>query len=85
MTVTYAEVSNETRAYLVKQWLERASHELILEKFAQPFVIPTGNTKYAEFRRFEAAEPLRWAAIGKTDIQTGLMALTRAVAQPSGV
>lgn len=36
-----------------------------------------------EFRRFVAAEPLRWAAIGKTDIQTGVMALVRAIAQPS--
>lgn len=36
-----------------------------------------------EFRRFDAAEPLRWADIGKTDIQTGIMALVRAVAQPS--
>ncbi len=38
-----------------------------------------------EFRRFESAEPLRWAAIGKTDIQTGIMALVRAVAQPAGI
>ena len=36
-----------------------------------------------EFRRFTAAEPHRWAAIGKTDIQTGIMALVRAVAQPA--
>lgn len=36
-----------------------------------------------EFQRFEAAEPLRWASIGKTDIQTGIMALVRAVAQPT--
>ncbi len=35
-----------------------------------------------EFRRFIAAEPQRWAAIAKTDIQTGIMALVRAVAQP---
>lgn len=35
--------------------------------------------------RIDAAEPRRWAAIGKTDIQTGIMALVRAVAQPSGV
>ena len=35
-----------------------------------------------EFERFCDAEPLRWAAIGKTDIQTGIMALVRAVAQP---
>ena len=38
-----------------------------------------------ELRRFESAEPLRWAAIGKTDIQTGIMALVRAVAQPAGI
>lgn len=38
-----------------------------------------------EFERFEAAEPMRWANIGKTDIQTGVMALVRAVAQPAGV
>ena len=38
-----------------------------------------------EYRRFKQAEPHRWAAIGKTDIQTGLMALTRAIAQPSGL
>lgn len=39
----------------------------------------------AEFERFVDAQPLRWASIGKTDIQTGLMALVRAVAQPAGV
>ena len=39
----------------------------------------------AELKRFEAAEPMRWAAIAKTDIQTGIMALVRAVAQPAGV
>lgn len=36
-----------------------------------------------ELRRFMAAEPQRWASIGKTDIQTGIMALVRAVAQPA--
>ena len=40
---------------------------------------------HAEYERFCSAEPLRWASIGKTDIQTGLMALVRAVAQPAGV
>lgn len=40
---------------------------------------------FDELMRFVAAEPQRWAAIGKTDIQTGIMALVRAVAQPEGV
>ena len=38
-----------------------------------------------ELARLDAAEPQRWAAIGKTDIQTGIMALVRAVAQPAGI
>jgi len=49
-----------------------------------PYTELTGATdECIEFRRFDAAEPLRWAGIGKTDIQTGIMALVRAVAQPS--
>lgn len=32
--------------------------------------------------RFANAEPYRWAAIARTDLQTGFMALVRAVAQP---
>lgn len=36
-----------------------------------------------EYRRFAAAEPLRWAAIARTHFQEGLMALTRSVAQPT--
>lgn len=36
----------------------------------------------AEWDRFLNAEPGRWAAIARTDLQTGFMALVRAVAQP---
>jgi hypothetical protein len=36
-----------------------------------------------ELRCFQQAEPQRLAAIGKTNIQTGIMALVRAVAQPA--
>lgn len=51
-----------------------------------PYTEHTGATdECIEYRRFAAAEPLRWAAIAKTDIQTGLMAMVRAVAQPAGV
>lgn len=50
------------------------------------FDVHQGATDEAiEFRRFVEAEPQRWAIIGKTDIQTGLMAMVRAVAQPAGV
>lgn len=42
-----------------------------------------GTPECVELRRFHAAEPQRWAAIGKTDIQTAIMAMVRAVAQPA--
>lgn len=52
----------------------------------KPYTAETGGSDEChEYRRFVAAEPQRWAAIGKTDIQTGIMALVRAVAQPAGV
>ena len=38
-----------------------------------------------ELARFRAADPQRWASIGKTDIQTGIMALVHAVGQPAGI
>lgn len=48
----------------------------------RPYTVYNGNTDEChEYRRFEAAEPLRWATIGRTDIQTGIMALVRAVGQ----
>lgn len=50
-----------------------------------PANVHTGaSPECIEFRRFQTADPFRWAEIGKTDIQTGIMALVRAVAQPAG-
>lgn len=44
-----------------------------------------GSAEEEELKRFGAAEPFKWCAMGKADIQTGIMALVRAVAQPDGV
>ncbi len=41
------------------------------------------NAEQDELDRFLAAEPMRWAAMAKTDIQRGCMALIRALEQPS--
>lgn len=46
--------------------------------------VRVGEDVTGELNRFVDAEPHNWAAIGKTDIQTGIMALVRAVAQPGG-
>lgn len=37
----------------------------------------------AEIDRLDVADPHRWAAMALTDLQVGLMKLTRAVAQPT--
>lgn len=37
----------------------------------------------AEWRRVAEAEPKRWLAMARTDLQCGLMKLTRSIAQPS--
>lgn len=42
---------------------------------------PVDSDETEEYARFMQAEPQRWAAIAKTDLQTGLMALTRSIAQ----
>lgn len=47
-----------------------------------PVLKDVDSDEVAEYRRIEKAEAQRWAAIAKTDFQTGLMALTRAIAQP---
>ena len=36
-----------------------------------------------ELQRIHLVAPARWASIAETDMQKGLMALTRAVAQPT--
>lgn len=38
---------------------------------------------HEKLQQFLLAEPHRWASIAKTDLQTGVMALVRAVAQPT--
>jgi hypothetical protein len=35
-----------------------------------------------EWQRLAAAQPYRWLAIARTDIETGFMAMVRAIAQP---
>lgn len=75
LLVLQAELAGRLNTDLeVKQVAAKAS-KLAPEDEASPECV--------ELRRFQDSEPLRWANIGKTDIQTGIMALVRAVAQPS--
>lgn len=58
--------------------------ELIAHIKAQRQACIKDGINHAELARLIAADPYHWASIGKTDIQTGTMALVRAVAQPGG-
>lgn len=44
---------------------------------------PADHPLMAEAMRLHEADPMRWLDIAQTNMQQGLMALTRAVAQPT--
>lgn len=46
-------------------------------------LVDPSSPEALELARIEKADAFRWSAIAKTDIQTGVMALVRAVAQPT--
>lgn len=89
--LSQAEIDLMNRAKaLEKEFL--ALHEEILNHIRDVMQATTGafplnaaqaQEKDCELERLRIADPFRWAAIAKTDIQTGTMALVRAVAQPT--
>lgn len=52
--MTYGDISPRTAAYAVAKALTRGLPYLVLEKFAQSFVIPNKMTTVAKFRRYNA-------------------------------
>ena len=80
---------NEKEAALMN---ELKSHGIEAEKLlakvsahlqTQTLAIANGTCDPLEPDRFDAAEPRRWVAMARTDLQRGLMAAIRAVAQPT--
>lgn len=60
----------------------KASWELVdASKSAESIAGPSAGL--VEVARLDEAQPARWAGIATTHLQQGLMALTRAVAQPT--
>lgn len=80
------ELQAELEEYLHSS--RRRKHREAFGGVNAPVDLPVDRSRYTkqheEYVRFREAEPFRWAEIGKTDIQTGVMALVRAVAQPDG-
>ena len=50
----FGDISPRTAAYAVFPLLKRGNEEMILEKLGQVYVLPTGKTKTAIFRRYDA-------------------------------
>lgn len=50
----FGDISPRTAAYVVYPLLKRGTEEMILEKLGQTYVLPTGKTKTASFRRYNA-------------------------------
>lgn len=61
----------------------RTQRAAYLEQVETEFAIKTVVKDQDECNRLDQAEPERFTAMAKTDLQTGLMHLTRAVAQPT--
>lgn len=70
----------EVDSHLESQ-LETARRELNKRNHATGAGTPEGNDP--DIYRIHSAQPAKWLAVARTDFQTGLMALTRAVAQPT--
>lgn len=62
--------------------LEHLQHRVLDHVEAQLNIASSANN-FDEVSRLGRTEPTRWAKIANTHFQEGLMALTRAVAQPT--
>lgn len=49
----YGDITPRTAAYAVAPLLVRGHEDMILERFGQPYPIPSNKTKVAKFRRYE--------------------------------
>lgn len=58
-------------------------YEHAQEQVSQANAHGASSGDFTEFQRLTDAEPHHWVATGATNLQLGLMALTRSVAQPT--
>lgn len=79
-----AELMNAIKAHglATQQLIDRVKVHLAAQGAAAE--LDAGEGRGEEEDRIHAAEPQRWLAMARTDLQTGLMRLVRAVAQPGG-
>lgn len=76
---------NETEAALMNEIKLHAEQTRDLVNRVQTYLAEQGQQPLPEGHapHSQVTNPLRWAALGQTDLQTGFMKLVRAVAQPT--
>lgn len=83
---TYRELTAEEIALINEIKIAEANllalHRKVELYVSEQYTVSVLDQKLCETDRLNQAEPRRWLAIAKTDMQTGFMALVRAVAQP---
>lgn len=52
--LTYGDITPRTAVYAMVEMLKRGYPHLCIEKFGQPFPIPSNSTKVAKFRRYKS-------------------------------
>lgn len=62
--------------------LARAKEGKLGEEDEHAAALEAHKQAEAAFASYQKAEPFRWAAMGRSDIQKGMMCLIRAVTQP---
>lgn len=60
-----------------------AEVQMHIDAQLEPIGLPLNEEQRAELSRLTRAEPDEWVGVARRQLQQGLMALTRAVAQPT--
>lgn len=79
----YNELSQEDIDLINKVKLQGAVLKALIDEVKARVNAKVKDAAPEQLAVLEEAEPYRWIAMARTDLQTGLMRLTRGVAQPS--
>ncbi|EDY2029999.1 hypothetical protein GTB64_004441 [Salmonella enterica] len=92
LMVLVEEVSVAVQAKGNALWAEEQNASTLLraaEQAGEPEHIQRMQANMEQVQRkivnFQRSEAMRWLSIGRTDVQTGVMAIVRAVAQPDSL
>lgn len=81
--IGYRALNDEEKALINKIKLHELATEKLLHMVGEHLRNQVTNSSPEDLERLSKAQPERWLAMAKTDMQTAGMCLVRAVAQPT--